>query len=76
MQLSFGFLAPGGDCKSASSATMAPFIPLILIDPARSNPSLSSADLQFLENRKFSRSEICAAFGVLEEIVTTTDNAK
>src|SRR5271169_3867976 len=39
-------------------------------------PSLSSADLQFLENRKFSRSEICAAFGVPEEIVTTSDNAK
>jgi HK97 family phage portal protein len=39
-------------------------------------PALSSADLQFLENRKFSRSEICAAFGVPEEIVVTTDNAK
>jgi HK97 family phage portal protein len=39
-------------------------------------PQLSSADLQFLENRKFSRAEICAAFGVPEEIVTTSDNAK
>ena len=39
-------------------------------------PQLSSADLQFLENRKFSRAEICAAFGVPEEIVTVTDNAK
>jgi phage portal protein BeeE len=39
-------------------------------------PQLSSADLQFLENRKFSRSEICAAFGVPEEIVTTTDHNK
>ncbi len=39
-------------------------------------PSLSSADLQFLENRKFSRTEICAAFGVPEEIITTTDKAK
>jgi HK97 family phage portal protein len=39
-------------------------------------PQLSSADLQFLENRKFSRAEICAAFGVPEEIVTTTDKAK
>lgn len=39
-------------------------------------PSLASADLQLLENRKFLRSEICAAFGVPEEIVTTTDNAK
>jgi HK97 family phage portal protein len=39
-------------------------------------PELSSSDLQFLENRKFSRAEICAAFGVPEEIVTTTDTAK
>src|ERR1044071_9777774 len=39
-------------------------------------PQLSSGDLQFLENRKFSRAEICAAFGVPEEIVTTTDNSK
>jgi HK97 family phage portal protein len=39
-------------------------------------PELSSADMQYLENRKFSRSEICAAFGVPEEIVTTTDKAK
>lgn len=40
------------------------------------NPKLTSADLQFLENRKFSRSEICAAFGVPEEIITSTDAAK
>src|SRR5213076_1145570 len=39
-------------------------------------PQLSSADLQFLENRKFSRAEICAAFGVPEEIITTTDHNK
>jgi phage portal protein BeeE len=39
-------------------------------------PTLTSSDLQFLENRKFSRSEICAAFGVPEEIVTTTDTSK
>src|SRR5206468_11545229 len=39
-------------------------------------PSLSSADLQFLENRKFSRAEICAAFGVPEEIVATSDHNK
>src|SRR5437763_9785549 len=39
-------------------------------------PQLSSADLQFLENRKFSRAEICAAFGVPEEIITSTDKAK
>ncbi len=39
-------------------------------------PQLSSTDLQFLENRKFARAEICAAFGVPEEIVTTTDHSK
>jgi phage portal protein BeeE len=39
-------------------------------------PHLSSADLQFLENRKFSRSEICAAFGIPEEILITTDKSK
>ncbi len=39
-------------------------------------PTLSSSDLQFLENRKFSRAEICAAFGVPEEILTATDHAK
>jgi HK97 family phage portal protein len=39
-------------------------------------PQLSSTDLQFLENRKFSRAEICAAFGVPEEIVASTENAK
>jgi len=39
-------------------------------------PKLSSSDLQFLENRKFLRGEICAAFGVPEEIVATTDSAK
>jgi HK97 family phage portal protein len=51
--------------------------PLLLSGGAQiTKPALSSADLQFLENRKFSRSEICAAFGVPEEIVTTTDKAK
>jgi phage portal protein BeeE len=51
--------------------------PLVLSGGAQiTKPELSSADLQFLENRKFSRSEICAAFGVPEEIVTTTDKAK
>ena len=39
-------------------------------------PTLSSADLQFLENRKFSRGEICAAFGVPEEIITATPHSK
>lgn len=51
--------------------------PLILPGTAEvQRPQLSSSDLQFLENRKFSRAEICAAFGVPEEIVTTTDGAK
>ncbi len=51
--------------------------PLLLWSSAEVvKPDLSSADLQFLENRKFSRSEICAAFGVPEEILITTDNAK
>jgi len=51
--------------------------PLLLSSGAEvTKPALSSADLQFLENRKFSRSEICAAFGVPEEIITTTDKAK
>ena len=40
------------------------------------SPQLSGTDLQFLENRKFNRSEICAAFGVPEEIVTSTEHAK
>lgn len=51
--------------------------PVLLPGTAEINrPQLSSSDLQFLENRKFSRAEICAAFGVPEEIVTTTDQAK
>jgi HK97 family phage portal protein len=51
--------------------------PVLLLGSAEViKPQLSSSDLQFLENRKFSRSEICAAFGVPEEIVTTTDHAK
>ncbi|HLH54555.1 MAG TPA: phage portal protein [Verrucomicrobiae bacterium] len=39
-------------------------------------PQLSSTDLQFLDNRKFCRAEICAAFGVPEEIVASTEHAK
>jgi len=51
--------------------------PVLLLGSAEViRPQLSSSDLQFLENRKFSRAEICAAFGVPEEIVTTTDYAK
>ena len=51
--------------------------PLLLWDSAEViKPQLSSSDLQFLDNRRFSRSEICAAFGVPEEIVATTENSK
>src|SRR5213075_1798131 len=51
--------------------------PLLLSSGAAiTKPELSSADLQFLENRKFSRAEICAAFGVPEELITATDHAK
>jgi len=51
--------------------------PVLLLGTAEViKPQLSSSDLQFMENRKFSRAEICAAFGVPEEIVTTTDYAK
>src|SRR6266446_3596212 len=51
--------------------------PLLLWNAAEIvQPQLSSSDLQFLENRKFSRGEICAAFGVPEEIVTATEHAK
>jgi HK97 family phage portal protein len=51
--------------------------PLLLWSSAEIiKPQLSSADLQFLENRKFSRAEICAAFGVPEELITATDHAK
>jgi HK97 family phage portal protein len=39
-------------------------------------PELTSSDLQFLENRKFTRAEICAAFGVPEEIICATEHAK
>ena len=39
-------------------------------------PKLTSADVQFLATRRYSCAEICAAFGVPEEIVTSTDSAK
>jgi len=39
-------------------------------------PKLSSSDVQFLENRRFTRNEICAAFGVPEEIITSSVAAK
>lgn len=38
-------------------------------------PALSSTDLQFLENRKFARQEICAVFGVPQELLGLTEDA-
>jgi HK97 family phage portal protein len=39
-------------------------------------PTMSSADMQLLEHRRFSIAEICAAFGVPEEVLTTMAAAK
>jgi hypothetical protein len=38
-------------------------------------PEISSTDLQFLENRKFARQEICAVFGVPHELLGFTEDA-
>ena len=38
-------------------------------------PALSSTDMQFLENRKFARQEICAVFGVPQELLGFTEDA-
>jgi len=38
-------------------------------------PSLSASDMQFLENRKFNRQEICAVFKVSQEIIGFTEDA-
>ncbi len=44
-------------------------------DAKISYPTLSSADIQFLENRKFNRQEICAIYGVPQEIIGFTEDA-
>lgn len=50
--------------------------PLFLWGGAKvEKPSVSSADLQFLENRKFNRQEICAVFGVPQEVLGFTEDA-
>lgn len=50
--------------------------PLFLWGGAKvEKPSVSSADLQFLENRKFNRQEICAVFGVPQEVIGFTEDA-
>ncbi len=65
------------DLRNRKRKAGTPDRPLLLCGGAQiTKPELSSADLQFLENRKFSRAEICAAFGVPEEIITTTDHNK
>lgn len=38
-------------------------------------PSISAVDLQFLENRKFNRQEICAIFKVPQELIGFTEDA-
>lgn len=38
-------------------------------------PTLSATDLQFLENQKFNRQEICAAFGVPQVLLGFTEDA-
>lgn len=38
-------------------------------------PTISAVDLQFLENRKFNRQEICAIFKVPQELIGFTEDA-
>jgi HK97 family phage portal protein len=38
-------------------------------------PTISSADLQYLENRKFNRQEICAVFGVPQDLLGFSEDA-
>jgi HK97 family phage portal protein len=50
--------------------------PLFLWGGAKvEKPTLSSADMQFLEQRKFNRQEICAIFKVPQEIIGFTEDA-
>lgn len=49
--------------------------PLILEGLTVEKPSVSMADMQFLENRKFSRQEICAVYGVPQELIGFTEDA-
>lgn len=53
-----------------------PDIPLFLFGGAKvDKPSISAVDLQFLENRKFNRQEICAIFKVPQELLGFTEDA-
>ncbi len=50
--------------------------PLFLWGGAKvDRPTVSSADMQFLENRKFKRQEICAVFKVPQELLGFTEDA-
>lgn len=50
--------------------------PLFLWGGAKiEKPTLSAADMQFLEQRKFNRQEICAVFKVPQEIIGFTEDA-
>jgi hypothetical protein len=50
--------------------------PLFLTGGAKvEKPTLSSADMQYLENRKFSRQELCAIWGVPQEVIGFTEDA-
>lgn len=50
--------------------------PLFLFGGAKvEKPTLSATDMQFLENRKFNRQEICAVFKVPQEIIGFTEDA-
>jgi HK97 family phage portal protein len=50
--------------------------PLFLWGGAKvEKPTLSASDMQYLENRKFNRQEICAVFKVPQEIIGFTEDA-
>lgn len=50
--------------------------PLFLWGGAKiEKPQISMADMQFLENRKFARQEVCAVFRVAQEILGYTEDA-
>jgi len=50
--------------------------PLFLHGGAKvEKPTINAADMQFLENRKFNRQEICAVFGVPQELIGYTEDA-
>jgi HK97 family phage portal protein len=53
-----------------------PDVPLFLFGGAKvDKPTISAVDLQFLQNRKFNRQEICAVFKVPQEVIGFTEDA-